>query len=35
LIITPVRDGIQHDRIAQGLDKVNARHGQTLRRLAE
>ena len=35
LIISPVRDDIQNDRVTMSLEKVNARHGETLRRLAE
>ena len=35
LIISPVRDGAQHERLNQALEKVNARHGKTLKRLAE
>ena len=35
LIISPVRDGAQHDRVTKSLERVNARHGGTLRRLAE
>lgn len=35
LIISPVRDDTQEDRVTRSLDRVNARHGETLRRLAE
>lgn len=35
LIISPVRDGAQPQRVTQALEKVNARHGRTLKRLAE
>ena len=35
LIISPVRDDAQHQRVTQALEKVNARHGKTLKRLAE
>ena len=35
LIISPVRDGTQRQRVTQALEKVNARHGKTLKRLAE
>ena len=35
LVISPVRDGDDDDRIAGALERVNARHGRTLRRLAE
>ena len=35
LIISPVRDGTQHQRVTKALGKVNARHSQTLKRLAE
>lgn len=34
LVISPVRDGAD-DHVAGALDRVNARHGGTLRRLAE
>ena len=34
LVISPVRDGADDD-VAGALDRVNARHGATLRRLAE
>jgi antitoxin component of MazEF toxin-antitoxin module len=35
LIISPVRDVNQHERVTRALSKVNARHGRTLKRLAE
>ena len=35
LIISPVRDGAQPQRVTQALEKVNLRHGKTLKRLAE
>ena len=35
LIISPVRDGAQNQRVAQALEKVNARHSKTLKSLAE
>lgn len=35
LIISPVRDVTQHERVTRALAKVNARHGKTLKRLAE
>ena len=35
LIISPVRDTAHHERITEALDWVNARHGATLKRLAE
>ena len=35
LIISPVRDPTGLDRVNQALEKINARHGKTLRRLAE
>ena len=35
LIISPVRDIAQPERVARALKKVNARHGKTLKRLAE
>ena len=34
LIISPVRDRSQHDRVASALEKVNARHARTLKKLA-
>ncbi len=34
LIISPVRDGSERDRVGEALEKVNARHGASLRRLA-
>ena len=35
LVISPVRNGADDDRVASALDWVNARHGRILRRLAE
>ena len=35
LIISPVRDGAQHQQVTKALEKVNARHSETLKRLAE
>ncbi len=35
LIISPVGDRSRRDRVDGALKKVNARHGGTLRRLAE
>ena len=35
LIISPVRDRTHHQRITTALDKINALHGATLKRLAE
>jgi len=35
LIISPVRDGAQHQRVTQALEKVNTRHSKALKRLAE
>lgn len=35
LIISPVREGQHEDRIAAALARVNTRHGQTLRKLAD
>ncbi|MCI0846413.1 MAG: AbrB/MazE/SpoVT family DNA-binding domain-containing protein [Chloroflexi bacterium] len=35
LIISPVRDGAQPQRVTQALEQVNERHGRTLKRLAE
>ena len=34
LIISPVRDGTRHEVITGALNKVNARHGRTLKKLA-
>ena len=35
LIISPMRDDTHHDRITKSLERVNERHSETLRRLAE
>ena len=35
LIISPVRDSARHERVAKALNKVNASHSNTLRKLAE
>ena len=35
LVITPVRDDTHHERVAEAMEKVNARHGKTLKRLAD
>ena len=35
LIISPVRDTTHNQRVAKALEKVNARHGKTLERLAQ
>ena len=35
LIISPVRDKTRHERVTKALDRVNALHGKTLKRLAE
>ena len=35
LIISPVRDDTHHDRVTRSLERVNAGHSETLRRLAE
>jgi antitoxin MazE len=35
LIISPVRDDLHNDRVTRALERVNARHSETLRRLAE
>ena len=35
LIISPVRDPLGHDRLAEALERVNARHGATLKKLAD
>ena len=35
LIISPVRDSNHHERVTKALNKVNVRHGETLKKLAE
>ena len=35
LIISPVREDSQPDRVAKALEKVNARHKRTLKKLAD
>lgn len=35
LIISPVHDTERHERVTKALNEVNARHGNTLRKLAE
>ena len=35
LIVSPVRDGARRERVARALSTVNARHGRTLRKLAD
>ena len=35
LTITPVHDTERHERVTKALNKVNASHGNTLRKLAE
>ena len=35
LIISPIRDIAQQERVTRALEKVNARHGKALKRLAE
>jgi antitoxin MazE len=35
LIVSPVRDIAKHDQVTKALDRVNATHSRTLRRLAE
>lgn len=35
LIVSPVRDRTHREPIADALGNVNARHGETLKRLAE
>ena len=35
LIISPVRDGTRRQRVTQALEKGNARHGKTLKKLVE
>ena len=35
LIISPVHDASGNDQLAAALSRVNARHGETLRRLAK
>ena len=35
LIISPVRDMSRHERVTGALNKMNALHGKTLKKLAE
>ena len=35
LIISPIRDGAQPQRVTQALERVNSRHSKSLKRLAE
>ena len=35
LIISPVRDAAKHERVTKALSEVNARHAESLRKLAE
>jgi antitoxin component of MazEF toxin-antitoxin module len=35
LIISPVRDESRDERVARAIDKINARHGKTLEKLAQ
>lgn len=35
LIISPVREGSREKRVKEALEKVNKRHGKTLKKLAE
>ena len=35
LIISPVREVSRDERVTKALERVNARHGRTLKRLAE
>lgn len=35
LVISPMNDRTRHEVVTKALDKVNASHGRTLRRLAE
>ena len=35
LIISPVRDARRRERVTEALQRVNARHGRTLKKLAE
>lgn len=35
LIISPVREGSREKRFKEALEKVNKRHGKTLKKLAE
>jgi antitoxin component of MazEF toxin-antitoxin module len=35
LIISPVRNPVKKKRVREALEKVNKRHGEALRRLAE
>ena len=35
LIVSPVRDISRHEQLTDALDRINASHGRTLKRLAE
>lgn len=35
LIISPVRDATRRERVSDALQRVNARHARTLKKLAE
>lgn len=35
IIISPVKDKSRIDKLRKSLDKINAKHGKTLKRLAE
>ena len=35
LIISPVRDDTRDERVARAINKINARHGKTLKKLAQ
>ena len=35
LVITPIRGSDKEDHLTTALEKINARHGNTLRKLAE
>ena len=35
LIISPARDGERHERVTEALGRINARHGDTLSKLAD
>lgn len=35
LVISPVKDADREEKVQRALDKINARHGKTLKKLAE
>ncbi len=35
LVISPIRDANKEENVKKALDKINARHGKTLKKLAE